>query len=128
MRIVSLNLTNFKKRQRDVTTGTTVNTKNPQDFWNQINRLGPKKHNHPNGVKLEDGSITCNKSSVFRKWENNFKSLYNKDNPGVDDINYVNILKEKLTLENGSQDTNSDSLNREIALDEVIKIASKVKK
>ena len=76
---------------------------------------------------MEDGSITCNESSVFRKWENDFKALYNKDNPGVDDVNYVNILKEKLTLENGSQDINSDKWNREITLDEVIKIASKVK-
>ena len=44
---------------------------------------------------------------------NDSKSMHNKDNPGVDDVNYVNILKAKLTLENGSQDVNSDSLNRE---------------
>ena len=55
-----------------------------------------QKHNLPNGVKLEDGSITCNKISVVRKRENDFKSLYNKNIPGVDDINYVKILKEKL--------------------------------
>ena len=72
-------------------------------FRTKLTGLAPKKHNLPNGIKLEDGSIICNESSVFRKWENDFKLLYNKDNPGVDDVNNVNILKEKITLENGSQ-------------------------
>ena len=57
---------------------------------------------------------------------NPFITIY-KDIPVVDDISYVSILKEKLTLENGYQDGNSHSLNGEIALDEVIKIASNVK-
>ena len=43
----------------------------------KLTDLGQKKQNLPNDVKLEDGSITCNKSSVFRKWENECKSLYN---------------------------------------------------
>ena len=97
----------------------TINTKNPKEFWNKIKKLGPQKSNISDQVLLDDGSLTSDKNTVFQKWVNDFKGLYNKDVEDNNDIKYNIIQLEKSHMELFDIPDNESVLNSHITPQEV---------
>ena len=56
-----------------------ANMENPQDFWEYINKLGPRKNNTnlPNSVEI-NGELISDNDSVINKWKSDFENLYRK--------------------------------------------------
>ena len=77
----------------------SINTSNPNEFWKQINNLGPKRsskipmevydENGPEGgFKIRDENY------VFEKWKDDFHSLYNM--PSDFDADFDNAFYEEI--------------------------------
>ncbi len=114
----------------------TIQTENPRQFWEQIKRLGPKKtFEIPMAVISENGEINKDQSDVLKKWEADFKSLFNKakasENANFDETFYEEVMQYKNDLEihmrsNNINETNEqEELNRQITIAEVEKVVRK---
>ena len=60
-----------------------ANSKNPKQFWDYINKLGPRKNSKiPERVYIQSnsGPTTDNMNDVLNTWENDFSELYNFNN------------------------------------------------
>ena len=111
-----------------------VNTKNPRDFWNHINKLGPRsKKEIPMKVEI-NGQYTTNREQVLGKWKHDFEALYNQsDNAHFDNEFYNSILIDKQGLE--EQASVPDRLNEQdmiymnepISMNEVMRVIQNVK-
>lgn len=103
------------------------NIGNPKDFWNEINKLGPRRKS---GIVCEaldpHGNVTRDKDSVMRHWEDAFAHLYGTPPAGSFDDDF---LKEKKSeLENLTVSLDQDNLlNSDITLMEVKKVIDKAK-
>ena len=73
-------------------------TKNPRLFWEQINRLGPKKDNRVPWEVETDGNIITNEKSVMEKWRTDFEKLYKVDTTEFNDVFKANKLLEATSL------------------------------
>ncbi|CAG2226762.1 unnamed protein product [Mytilus edulis] len=82
-----------------------VSTDNPRKFWDELNKLGPKrKKDIPMECDIGSGNITCDKSEVLQKWEYDFSNLYKKVNTTSDDIFYAHAMQHKQLLEDNMLD------------------------
>jgi len=99
-----------------------INTTNPKEFWDHINRLGPRKKTEiPMRVYNEQGDILSDVDQVLKKWEMDFSSLYNSNDNTTTDFDaqfYEELLREKLDLENSNQNVTGD-INNSISENEL---------
>ena len=107
---------------------------NPQQFWKEINKLGPKRVQIiPTEVIINDDLVETRKEFVLKKWEQDFADLFsgNQISSNFDD----DFLREACVLKNEMernmvQDEFNIILNSDISLEEVRAVIhkSKVKK
>ena len=115
----------------------SIVTGNPNEFWQQLKKLGPNVKNKtiPDQVRREDSTLTDDKEEVLSKWYEDFKNLYSPTEwSDVDEEFYQSVLSTKQELESNSRDSivndNNDSLdvmNSEITVEEVILALSSAK-
>ena len=104
----------FRKAKREYNREIQCNIENlnsnrPTEFWEEVNKLGPtKKDNIPLEVYNEQDEIINDIPSVLKKWENDFKGLYNFESKdaGSNETFYKDILLRKQNLENRVSGTN----------------------
>ena len=54
-----------------------LQTGNPQQFWREIHKLGPKKKTLiPMEVLMESGGSSFESSQILKKWEKDYSDLY----------------------------------------------------
>ena len=112
---------------------STLQTNNPKQFWQELNKLGPKrKRKIPMEVYDEDENIVTDTNYVLNKWKTDFEGLYSSNNitaeNNPDPLNNVlhsnivreNLMKDPLYFENAN-------LNRNFTLDEVKRVIMKCK-
>ena len=105
------------------------NTDDPKEFWRQIKRLGPRNDKDiPLSVRLDDGSISCDIDDVIRKWENDYRNLYN---PNTQTVDFDNDFKDEIVQQKHLLETDGPSLypelNHDISRQEVEKVVNKLK-
>ena len=55
-----------------------LNTNNPTEFWDHLNKLGPKIFKQiPEEISV-DNEIVTDKSKVLHHWKNTYDKLYQK--------------------------------------------------
>lgn len=96
-----------------------VNCKDPKKFWDEVNKLGPRKKR---GVVCEAldsrGQVTRDPEIVLKHWETEYRRLYSEAPMGEFDDDFY--LEKMMELDEKSANTDSTwDLNREITLDEV---------
>ena len=98
------------------------NTKDPNKFWNYINKLGPTKR-HVIPLKIEvDGVILTDERSVLSKWRSEFERLYAIKNSEFDDDFKNDRMNELKVLDYVSTaHPECAELNAQITLEEVKK-------
>ena len=79
----------------------SINTENPQKYWEHINKLGPQnKSSIPLQVYDADGALSSDSDFVLNKWKTDFSELLNKpDIEGFDDNFYRSRLEENDNFE-----------------------------
>ena len=107
-----------------------ANLDNPNEFWNLIAKMGPKKKSGiPWEVDLEDGTTSSDKDTVMEKWRSDFEGLLTP--PQTDDVNRTlfesNIKESNAQRENENNENDSTGLNCEFTEDEVSKIVFRAK-
>ena len=96
----------------------SLNNVNHNNFWSEINKLGPQKTGQiPNKVYVEN-SVVSDTDVVLTKWKNDFQQLYNppKDDSEKYDNEFYNFIKgqvNELLL-------NSDGVDENVYLNDVI--------
>ena len=102
----------------------TLSSNNPNEFWNKIKNLGPRKSRDvPIEIVNEKGDSDTTEDNVFNRWKNDFEKLYNSGD-GVDfDETFYNVSKNhKMQLEDTIDDplyTSNHDLNCNFTLDEI---------
>ena len=116
----------------------TINTKNPNEFWKQVNSLGPKRSmkipmevyndmGPGGGIKVRDENY------VFEKWKDEFHSLYNMPsdiNTSFDNVFYDDIkarLPDIKLFELENSNYNNMVYNRPFSNDEFDRICNSLK-
>lgn len=107
-------------------------TGNPQQFWKEINSLGPRKTIAiPMEVLLESGESAFQPEQIVEKWESDYRNLYACSSSTLfDDQFFDETCKIKINLENSlmNRDLNHDSvLNNDITIEEVQEVLHKLK-
>ena len=119
----------FKRKQ--VYQLEEVNTSNPNEFWESIKRLGPrKKAEIPWEVYDSEGFICTDKSVIMNKWKEDFKGLLTPPQDSTpEQIAFKNfITHNNIERENLFDSSNCNTrLNREYTVTEVRKIVQKAK-
>ena len=75
---------------------------------------------------MDDGSLSSDKGTVFHKWVNDFKGLYNREVDNNNDIEY-NIIQTELALMEQFHSSNDNILNCVITVPEVYDMVKKLK-
>ena len=114
-----------------------LQTNDPRKFWDHINSLGPKsKKTIPMEVYDDAGNVTNDPQAVLNKWENEFKSLFDRlkasEHCNFDETFYEQVLKfkedlEKHTCEPHQTIHTDDILDNLISVDEISKACSNSK-
>ena len=101
----------------------------PNEFWNQIKNLGPKRQKEENfEVYDENGKATSDIDIVLKKWEQCTKDLFDEKNDPIFDNDFLNTKMEELTqIENDNHIDPALFLNQTISLDEVAAVVDKAK-
>ncbi|VDI40881.1 Hypothetical predicted protein [Mytilus galloprovincialis] len=100
-------------------------TSNPNDFWDKIKKLGPRKvQNIPMEVYGPNGEILTDDDSVLNRWKTDFHNIYNMDNSTAEfnDNFHSQVLSHKSSLEDCMIDPLYDEnpeLNTNITIDEI---------
>lgn len=110
----------------------TMSSRNPNDFWEKIRNLGPRRNkNIPFEVIDESGNITRNEQDVLERWRCDFENLYNGvQSDEFDFDHYLQANIHKTLLEQNMEDplyTTNNSLNAIIITDEIHKIVMQSK-
>ena len=91
-----------------------LQTHNPQQFWREINKLGPRKSNEiPMEVRLENGECSSELEVVLKKWGEDFANLYSGCSSSFDEAFLKEIVELKGVMET---QMNSDLINRNFFL------------
>ena len=114
----------------------TLNTENPTEFWNHVNKLGPKIDKAiPMEVYGENNTVSYDLNDVLRKWKNDYEGLYNLSNIDIDsdfdDSFYAQAINMKIQLENMYNENNASitaCLNEDISLEEVTRVVNHSKR
>ena len=123
--------TYYRKKAIDI---EMINTSNPNDFWKQINALGPKRSSKiPMEVYDENGFTIRDENFVFEKWKNEFYSLYNM--PSDMNSNFDNVFFEHVNstisdiknFEKNNTDANNLVYNQLFTYAEFDKICNSLK-
>ena len=71
----------------------SMSTSNPNDFWDKVKHLGPRKgRSIPVEIQDEFGNAIRDENIVFDKWKGDFENLYScNSNSEFDDTFYDNI-------------------------------------
>ena len=120
-------LMNKKRRrymQSKIDDTNKAETKNPCEFWNLVNNLGPKKSRLRHEKVSVNGEIISDPNVVLNTWKSDFDNMYNKPERAK---SHCDTQFEKGALEhfNFSSDLYDNSvkwntaLNREISMEEV---------
>ena len=110
----------------------SANTKNPTEFWNFINKIGPsRKQNIPDIVEI-NGELYSDADIVINKWKEDFSNMYNKPECVKNDydIEFGNkIMRDLKTMETKTvPKTDCERmLNGEIEIGEVSRALDKLK-
>ena len=101
----------------------------PNEFWNQIKNLGPKRQKEENfEVYDENGKATSDINVVLKKWEHCTKELFGEKNDPIFDNDFLKTKEEELTkLENEDETDQLHFLNQRIQYSEVEFIIDKSK-
>ena len=107
-------------------------TSNPNDFWQKIKSLGPRKDSSiPIEIIDENGTPIRNEHEVLNRWKSDFEKLYNGTDTGnFDDIHYRQCLNHKEMIERRNEDplyTPNALMNRNISIEEISSIIMKAK-
>lgn len=110
-----------------------LQSNNPQQFWLEINKLGPPRIKKiPMEIILDNGETENKKEVVLGRWEKGFGDLFSGSHipPGFDDT----FLKEACAIKcsreiamNHPVYCSNEFLNHDISLDEVKLTISKAK-
>ena len=123
--------TYYRKKAIDI---EMINTSNPNDFWKQINALGPKRSSKiPMENYDENGFTIRDENFVFEKWKNEFYSLYNM--PSDMNSNFDNVFFEHVNstisdiknFEKNNTDANNLVYNQLFTYAEFDKICNSLK-
>lgn len=57
-----------------------LSSKNPNNFWNGIRKLGPRKDRFIPFEIVENGQIVTDENRVYERWKYEFEKLYHGDN------------------------------------------------
>ena len=95
-------------KQSEVEKIETLNSNNSTEFWQQVNRLGPRKNSTiPMKVQTDDG-ISLDHEVIFNKWKNDFKTLYNSElDVGDYDVNFYNACCRNYVLMEAMPENNN---------------------
>lgn len=108
-----------------------LQSNNQQQFWREINKLGPKlKKTIPLEIMAENGESLFQTDQVLNKWEADYRDLFACNSAHqFDDQFLIDICSAKISLEdmNHSLFCCNDLLNRDIAVEEVQKVIGKIK-
>ncbi|XP_060556851.1 uncharacterized protein LOC132717406 [Ruditapes philippinarum] len=109
-----------------------MSTSNPNDFWQKIKSLGPRKDSSiPIEIIDENGTPIRNEHEVWNRWKSDFEKLYNGTDTGnFDDIHYRQCLNHKEMIERRNEDplyTPNALMNRNISIEEISSIIMKAK-
>ena len=108
-----------------------INTDNPNDFWNHIKKLGPRKDaDIPFAVRTKDGMITNEESIVLKALENEISNLFDRPDEVFNkyDITFFNEKKlQKDLMEYMTSSNEETELNEKITEHEIEKAAEKLK-
>lgn len=75
------------------------NTKNPKDFWREVNKLGPRSKKELVCEAVDSkGNITRNKEIVTEFWKDSFTKLYGDAPAGQFDDAFLRERKLNLTI------------------------------
>ena len=110
-----------------------VCTKDPREFWNHINKLGPRVNtNIPMKVYDVNGVLNSDFKTVLDKWKDDFKSLYDcSDN--IHSFNrefYDNVMLEKDRFESQMEEEEyvaNLELNHLLSFDEIEHVVNNLK-
>lgn len=105
----------------------TMSTTNPNEFWDKIKHLGPRKDSSiPVEIVDDNGVVIKDQNEVFDKWKEDFSNLYNGANSEeFDDTFYDRAKIHKYLLELNLEDPLYESnvqLNSSISIDEITQI------
>ena len=106
-----------------------LNTDNPNEFWNHVNKLGPKRNKDvPMEVYDNDGSIIYDTDAVLDRWKTDFEGLYNipEGVHSFDNAFFQHAIHSKLQLEREFENDNV-FLNRDISIEEVYRVVNNAK-
>ncbi len=73
-----------------------LQTSNPQQFWRDINKLGPNKNKLiPMEILVENGvNLFFKTDHIFKKWETDYSSLYVCSGPSQLNGEFLNEMCE----------------------------------
>lgn len=73
-----------------------LNTEDPEQFWDQINRLGPQKNvSIPMEIPLGNDELLTDTEKVLQRWKHDFQNLYNRFNDTGEKESYLEVLQIK---------------------------------
>ena len=107
-----------------------MNTNNPTEFWDHLNKLGPKKFKQiPEEISVDNETVT-DKSKVLHHWKNTFDKLYQTPDhvkQHYDNEFYKKTLSNLKYLKESFSIDAQGSLNNPITLDETKYALQKLK-
>ena len=83
-----------------------LNVSDPNAFWKEINKLGPRKEGIPWKVELEDGTVLLDREQILTHWTDCFQQLYKNESSGDYDDEFLGGLSLHLNHLIGSGMTN----------------------
>ena len=118
-------------RRRQVYQLEEINNNNPNEFWECIKRMGPrKKAEIPWEVYDDEGYVCLDKNVILKKWEDDFKGLLTPPDDDTPEqtafkmfIEQDNIVRENMVNSNN----HNAKLNRDFTIEEVRKVVQKAK-
>jgi hypothetical protein len=110
----------------------SISTSNPNEFWDKINKLGPRSDKTiPCEIIDDNGNVVRDEDAVLGKWKRDFESLYNgTDNSEFKSEHYNRAKIHKILIENNINDplyTPNVTLNGNITLNEINDLVMKAK-
>ena len=108
-----------------------LNTSDPKAFWEQLNKLGPRRQKKIPMEYIDDnGNVITDVNAVLDSWRNEFQSIYNNDNDFYDDAHLRNCLVELQLKEQSISDplyTTNNDLSVSVTVQEVQAIIHNLK-